>query len=262
MLFIIIALQLVTFIITGESDSSSLRQDKSLDLDITFRPSQVKSTPQIVRPQLKKRSLGSPFLVGRNRKYATKSPFDPVRVNPKKKSEEDKSKEDKSKEEMSKEEKSKEEKSKGVKSRDEKSKDKQSKKAEDKSGKEKPRKQKRGRSKNRQFVADKLPLQVKKGNLVKRFKDWGPHYHIAFEIKLTGPIQDQGEQNPIYLNLFHFSATNQSCCQVGDRIPGELGSFVFFKQVEFFTSNTKRCQNRLTHVKRENHRWRVAKWIR
>ena len=66
-------------------------------------------------------------------------------------------------------------------------------------------------------------VNVSKGQLHGVFDHWGPYYLISFEIKLNkvDEINEFVVNNSSYWNVLQLTFTRKSCCDPGDRIPGE-----------------------------------------
>ena len=53
--------------------------------------------------------------------------------------------------------------------------------------------------------------QVEKNNTIETIQNLGPNYKVEFNIF----VKKEGHS----LNVFHFTANDNACCNVGDRIP-------------------------------------------
>ena len=49
--------------------------------------------------------------------------------------------------------------------------------------------------------------------MAQNYRNWGDEYSIEFDIVVNKPPRTQ------WLNVFHFTANNNNCCNHGDRIP-------------------------------------------
>ena len=60
---------------------------------------------------------------------------------------------------------------------------------------------------------------------MKEYPNWGDIYSIEFDIVITKL------SNEVWMNVFHFTATNENCCGHGDRVPAlfinKAGEFGF-----------------------------------
>ena len=54
-------------------------------------------------------------------------------------------------------------------------------------------------------------MPIKKNNTIETIQNWGPNYKVEFNIF----VKKEGHS----LNVFHFTANDNACCNVGDRIP-------------------------------------------
>ena len=53
---------------------------------------------------------------------------------------------------------------------------------------------------------------VRKGSVVETYRNWGDVFSIEFDIVVNKLPRDE------WMNVFHFTATNDNCCNNGDRI--------------------------------------------
>ena len=54
---------------------------------------------------------------------------------------------------------------------------------------------------------------IKKDNMIKEYVNWGDQFKIEFSIMVTNTPSDT------WTNVFHFTGTDNNCCNNGDRIP-------------------------------------------
>ena len=57
-------------------------------------------------------------------------------------------------------------------------------------------------------------MPIKKNNIIESIQNWGPNYKVEFNIFVKKVAKEEE-----YLNVFHFTANNNPCCNLGDRIP-------------------------------------------
>ena len=61
-----------------------------------------------------------------------------------------------------------------------------------------------------------LEYAVRKGNLLKTLETWGPQFTLRFDVKIPSRF-------PLgWFNLLHLTATDNSCCGPGDRLPSVM----------------------------------------
>ena len=55
-----------------------------------------------------------------------------------------------------------------------------------------------------------LQVDIKKNNLIKTYAKWGPSYKVEFNFLVKEYTK---------ANILHFTANDNNCCNMGDRIP-------------------------------------------
>ena len=66
-------------------------------------------------------------------------------------------------------------------------------------------------------------VEIKKGQLLKEFEDWGPYFKVEADITVNKATPAE------CCNVFHFTANDNNCCDHGDRIP-----FLFINEAGHF----------------------------
>ena len=74
-------------------------------------------------------------------------------------------------------------------------------------------------------------LDITKGSLTKEYHNWGDIYSIEFDVVVT-------KLNENWMNVFHFTATNENCCDNGDRVPA-----LFINKAGYFHFTTSLNDN-------------------
>ena len=65
------------------------------------------------------------------------------------------------------------------------------------------------------FIDLNLETTPSKNNLVGTIPRWGPAFKISFQVFIV-----EGAQSDTFRNILRFTATDNDCCNVGDRLPG------------------------------------------
>ena len=63
-----------------------------------------------------------------------------------------------------------------------------------------------------------LPVTIVNGKQLGSITEWGPEFSVKFEINVSD--FDNGGLDHPYSDVLHFTATDKTCCDEGDRLPG------------------------------------------
>ena len=58
-------------------------------------------------------------------------------------------------------------------------------------------------------------IAITRNNLLAVIPEWGPNYKITFDLL----IESFANGGNFWGNVFHFTATGDNCCEMGDRVP-------------------------------------------